>query len=598
MISGGRPMTNSVITVDNVSMGYRLYDRAMDIVKETILGGVRHDTFWALRDINLEVNEGERLGIVGPNGAGKSTLLKIICGNLTPTTGSVSVNGRISSLLSMTPAWNEEENGIENIKYNLMLQGMERARIPGIIDDIIDFTELGPFIYQPVKTYSTGMGARLSFAIATATDPDILIVDEVLGTGDGYFNVKASARMKEFCARGRALLFVSHSTHAVRSMCDRCIWVENGAVRLDGPSETVVQQYENDQIRKDEETNRAGNKARLAHLQHTVSPEDVTDEDSWAIRIRPKGGIRFTDTHYVRQIEASVDDVVAPVPLAALDMREMDVVASIDDRSSEWGRMFERRGEHTRTLAPRIGVRRGGRLLVKRTKGDGRQRIGLTFDYASLLGHEELCAEVLDVANAEWKRLQIASENRLPGGWTRVHAQAEIEIPDDEAFQRVRAISAKVHARPVEITGVSLISAGNAVVSVPEFAPLRVRVHLKRNEPVGDINVSLNLYRTDGVYVFYQASCLSGGAEFSGDWTSAFVDFDFGEVIFGAGSYEINAFASNTFTLETAPPSEIYDKILGVKMDIFSERPISFGLVTSSVPVSITRESSAAEAAQ
>src|SRR5690349_14203047 len=132
-------MNTPVISIENVSMGYRLYQRPMEIVKETILGGVRHDMFWALRDVRVSVNEGERLGIGGPNGAGKSTLLKIIAGNLTPTSGKVTVNGALSSLLSMTPAWNADENGIANIKYNLLLRGVPRSRIAGIIEDIADF---------------------------------------------------------------------------------------------------------------------------------------------------------------------------------------------------------------------------------------------------------------------------------------------------------------------------------------------------------------------------------------------------------------------------------------------------------------------------
>ena len=191
-------MSQTVIEIENLSVSYQMYAKPVDQLKELVLGGIRHETFWALRDISLKVKEGERVGIVGPNGAGKSTLLKVISGTMSATNGQVKTYGRISSLLSMVPAWNEEETGIENIKFNLLLNGVPEKRIPDLVEEISDFTELGPFLFNPVKTYSTGMGARLSFGIATATEPDILIIDEVLGTGDGYFAWKA---MKRICKR-------------------------------------------------------------------------------------------------------------------------------------------------------------------------------------------------------------------------------------------------------------------------------------------------------------------------------------------------------------------------------------------------------------
>ena len=167
------------------------------------------------------------------------------------------------------PSWNPDETGLENIKFNLLIQGVDPREIPEKIDDIVDFTDLGPFIYQPLKTYSTGMSARLAFAIATAIDPEILILDEVLGAGDGYFAGRAARRMQTMCDRGKALLFVSHATAAVRMICDTCIWLENGQVRLRGPVETVVRQYEEDILRQQDETLREGNRCRL-QAQHRL----------------------------------------------------------------------------------------------------------------------------------------------------------------------------------------------------------------------------------------------------------------------------------------------------------------------------------------
>src|SRR5262249_26511092 len=164
-------------SVERVSMAYRLYAKPADMLREALFGGVRHDTFWALRDVSLRVGEKQRVGIIGPNGAGKSTLLQIIAGNLQPSGGTVCVRGRISSLLSLAPAWNSEDSGLENVRFNLLMQGVAENRIPLLVDEIVEFTELGPFIFHPVKTYSSGMSARLSFAIATAIEPDVLIID-------------------------------------------------------------------------------------------------------------------------------------------------------------------------------------------------------------------------------------------------------------------------------------------------------------------------------------------------------------------------------------------------------------------------------------
>ena len=227
-------------------------------MKELLFGGMHHDRFWGLRNVSLKVFEGERVGIIGPNGAGKSTLLKVICGGLRPSSGSVRTVGSISSLLSMVPGWHEDDTGIENIKYNLMVKGVPSARVPAIIDDIIDFTELGQFIFHPVRTYSTGMSARLSFAIATAIEPEILIIDEVLGTGDGYFAWKAMKRMQEFCARGRAIVFVSHSMASVQQMCDRAVWMQHGSVRLEGEVSYVLKQYELDFRKSEDEVSTDG----------------------------------------------------------------------------------------------------------------------------------------------------------------------------------------------------------------------------------------------------------------------------------------------------------------------------------------------------
>src|SRR5262249_1206844 len=204
--------------------------------------------------------------------------------------------------------------------------------------------------YQPVKTYSSGMGARLAFAIATAISPEILIIDEVLGAGDAYFAGKAARRMQDLCNRGKVLLFVSHSTAAVRQMCDRCVWIENGVIRMEGPTETVVRQYEEDTIRRDEETLREGNKRRLEARINLVAPEDIVENDLWRFRVRPTKEPRVTGTHYVKNISVEISGTTLPMPLEQTDIRRDEVPTALDLLSCEWGRLYHRGADVCRIL--------------------------------------------------------------------------------------------------------------------------------------------------------------------------------------------------------------------------------------------------------
>ena len=200
-----RPVSATVVKVKNASKAYSLYGKPRDVLLEAVFGGERHDVFWALRDVSFEVPEGERVGFVGPNGAGKSTLLKLITGNLMPTRGRIEVNGRVSAHPVAHVVPRPRRTGLENIRFNLVMNGVPKKQIPSLTEEIVNFTELGAFIHAPVRTYSSGMSARLSFTISTSITPDILVVDEILGAGDAYFAAKATLRMVELCKQGRAL---------------------------------------------------------------------------------------------------------------------------------------------------------------------------------------------------------------------------------------------------------------------------------------------------------------------------------------------------------------------------------------------------------
>jgi ABC-type polysaccharide/polyol phosphate transport system ATPase subunit len=233
-----------VIHLDRVSKCYHLH-RQRQLLLQRVLKGLKRETgvFWALHDVSFEVEAGESVAILGPNGAGKSTLLSIVVGVTTPTSGTVYSRGRVGALLELGTGFHQDLTGIENIHLNAALLGLGRAEIRRKIDSIIEFSELQEFIDEPVRTYSSGMIARLGFSVAVHVDPEILILDEVLAVGDQGFRRKCEEKINQFAREGRTLLFVSHGLDTVLSMCRRAIWLDQGKVRKDGPAKEVVESY-------------------------------------------------------------------------------------------------------------------------------------------------------------------------------------------------------------------------------------------------------------------------------------------------------------------------------------------------------------------
>jgi len=239
------PMTTA-LRVENVSKQYRIYDRPGDRLKESLTRGRlrRHQEFWALRDITFDVETGTTLGIIGPNGCGKSTLLQIICGTLTPTHGEVWRHGRIAALLELGAGFDPAFTGVENVYLNASLLGFSRRETDALFPSIERFAEIGPFLYQPVKTYSSGMYVRLAFAIAASVEPDILVIDEALAVGDAAFQHRCLRRIKELQERGTTILIVSHDPAAVRALCSRAILLNAGQMIANGKPSDVLNRYQ------------------------------------------------------------------------------------------------------------------------------------------------------------------------------------------------------------------------------------------------------------------------------------------------------------------------------------------------------------------
>lgn len=235
-------MNTPVISVNNLSKMYKLYSRPLDRLKESLWPKIKlHTQYYALSDVSFEIQRGEHLGVIGVNGAGKSTLLQILTGVLTPSSGSVEVRGRVAALLELGAGFNPEMTGRENVEFLTALV-VEEEIIPGIIEKIIDFAQIGDYIDQPVKLYSSGMFARLAFAMNISHAPDILIVDEALAVGDVFFQQKCIRKMKEYKQYG-TVLFVSHDTASVMDLCKNAIWLENGKIKEFGPAKDVCEHY-------------------------------------------------------------------------------------------------------------------------------------------------------------------------------------------------------------------------------------------------------------------------------------------------------------------------------------------------------------------
>lgn len=238
-------MSNPVIRLENISKDFHIYDKPLDRLLENFIpNSQRHKKFKALTDISFEIKKGETVGLVGANGAGKSTLLQVICGTLNATEGSVAVDGRISALLELGSGFNLEFTGRENIYFFAAMQGMKKDEIKEKIDDILKFADIGEFIEQPVKTYSSGMYVRLAFAAAIHVDPDILIVDEALAVGDEAFQNKCYSRINAMRDAGVTVLFVTHSPQTVMSLCDRAMLFDHGQLLLDSNPKDVISCYQ------------------------------------------------------------------------------------------------------------------------------------------------------------------------------------------------------------------------------------------------------------------------------------------------------------------------------------------------------------------
>lgn len=253
-----RRMSEFAIQVKNLTKIYKLYNKPSDRLKEVLGFKVDAQDHYALRDVSFDVKRGETVGIIGTNGSGKSTILKIITGVLNPTQGHVAVDGRISALLELGAGFNMEYSGIENIYLNGTMMGFSKEEIDAKLSDILEFADIGDFVHQPVKSYSSGMFVRLAFAVAINIDPEILIVDEALSVGDVFFQAKCYRKFEEFKEQGRTILFVSHDLSSIGKYCDRVVLLNKGTKLAEGGAKEMVNLYRRVLVNQTEDTTQGG----------------------------------------------------------------------------------------------------------------------------------------------------------------------------------------------------------------------------------------------------------------------------------------------------------------------------------------------------
>jgi lipopolysaccharide transport system ATP-binding protein len=586
-----------IISVRNLSKAYTVYERPRDILREALFGGVRHDVFWALKDVSFDVYEGERVGVIGPNGAGKSTLLQLVTGNLTPTTGEVDVRGEVSAMLSLTSFLDPNETGLENIRFNLLLNGVDRHDVPRLTDEVVDFAELGGFVHAPVRTYSSGMNARLAFSIATVITPDVLVVDEVLGVGDAYFSAKAMLRMKELCNEGRALLFVSHATSAIQLMCNKAIWIDSGGIRAIGPVDDIVKAYEDDFRREEDARVRPGNARRRQQLARRLTADELAAGGAARLRLIGEGN-RLSDTHYVSRIAVATGGAARDLSLYVDTLDRPGAAGRLDLEHSEWGRAHSRKGRETRTLAPSSRLLRGGHILVKPDAADADVAdVVVTVESTSVGRTEPLTLQVADLEEGTWADLERVSLEKLRDGWVRATFAGPVAIRrtavDELALERILEES-----RPdIEITGVTFSVREREAAVVKEREPFAISVALQANRRVPCADVWLKIVRTDGVYIFWQSSGQVGRnlVDLEGECE---VVFHFDPNLLGAGEYEVTAGIGNGFDVErNFPHSQMYDRRVNVlKFTVDREWMIlNLGPINHLFPVEVRRPAALAE---
>jgi ABC-type polysaccharide/polyol phosphate transport system ATPase subunit len=348
---------SAAVSAEKVSKTYRLYDSTVDRLRELFLRRVRHRDFRALSDVSFTLPSGGALGIVGENGAGKSTLLKIVAGTTRPTSGTIERRGSVASILELGMGFHPEFTGRENARMNAALLGLSSSEIKRRLPAIREFAELSEFFDRPVRTYSSGMALRLAFAVATHVDAEVLIVDEALAVGDGYFQKKSIDKITEFQKRGGTLLFCSHALYYIGMLCDRALWLKEGEVAAAGPALEVVRAYEAFLQQKSR---------RAAEAEEATPASASGRRAAWLTDVFVHDGSGFAREEFASGEAVAVDvafETSDPSLLfhvrVGIDREDGVQIAAIDTRGESWAPLTGRRRYRVRLTLPQFPVAQG-----------------------------------------------------------------------------------------------------------------------------------------------------------------------------------------------------------------------------------------------
>jgi len=352
-----------VLKISNVSKEYKLYPSPRSRLRALVTGKATHRSHWALRDVSFELHRGQCIGVVGDNGAGKSSLLKLLAGTLQPSTGTIERVGRVTAILELGAGFHPDFSGRDNLYFGGSLIGIDHDEMARLEPEIIEFCELGEALDRPVKTYSSGMAVRLAFALVTAVQPDVLIIDEALAVGDQHFQKKCIERIMAFRNNGCTILFCSHSPYHIRHLCDAAIWLKAGHVEQFGATEPVLAAYDlhtRERQAREQEAIESANQPALAPVTAEI-PFAQDASDTPEVPAHPQGPVAAVDSGNACILSVEVKDLGEPEGSQPAILHSMDLVVTITAR----GRGDER---------PHIG------FMIEQSKG-----VGIT----SLATHED-----------------------------------------------------------------------------------------------------------------------------------------------------------------------------------------------------------------
>ncbi len=352
-------MSDIAVRADRVCKTYRLYDRPSDRLREILLRRPRHRGFSALTDVSFELPRGRALGLIGENGAGKSTLLKIVAGTTLPTSGSAERHGVVASILELGMGFHPEFTGRENARMNAALLGLTGPEIRRRLPLVRDFAELGDFFDRPVRTYSSGMTLRLAFSVATHADADVLIVDEALAVGDGYFQKKSIDRITEFQKRGGTLLFCSHALYYIALLCDQALWLKQGNVAASGRALSVVRSYEEFLQEKERQRSPEAERSPAAAPTNGRRPARFTDVAVHDGSGYPRSEFAAGETVALDLAFETEDPSLAFHVRVGADREDGVQAFAVDTRGEPWAPLTGRRRYRLRLTFPELPIAQG-----------------------------------------------------------------------------------------------------------------------------------------------------------------------------------------------------------------------------------------------